>query len=84
MAINRSAKLWYVNVTSFILFAILASTGSINWLLLPRGSRGGGGFLSSILHFLRDVHEWTALLFILTVVVHIVLHWGYIRSRLKK
>ena len=84
MQSNKAAKLWLVNILSFILFSILAFTGLINWLLLPRGYRGGGGFLISLRHFLREVHEWTALVFIVIVLVHLVLHWAYIKSNLKK
>ena len=81
---NKAAKLWIVNILSFILFSILTLTGLINWLLLPRGYRGEGGALVSLRHFLRDVHEWTALLFIFIVLVHLVLHWSYIKSNLNK
>ena len=84
MRSNKAAKLWIVNLLSFILFSILTFTGLINWLLLPRGYRGGGGFLISLRHFLREVHEWTALLFIVIVLVHLVLHWSYIKSNLNK
>jgi hypothetical protein len=84
MRSNKVAKLWIVNILSFILFSILTFTGLINWLLLPRGYRGGGGVLISLRHFLREVHEWTVLLFIFIVLVHLVLHWSYIKSNLNK
>ena len=84
MPSNKAAKLWFVNVVSFILFSILTFTGLTNWLLLPRGYKAAGGFLISLRHFLRHVHEWTAVVFILVVLVHFVLHWTYIKSNLKK
>ena len=56
----------------------------VNWLLLPKGYQKGGGFLVSLRHFLRDVHEWAAVLFIVAIVVHLVLHRTYISSNLKK
>jgi hypothetical protein len=84
MGSGKAFKLWIVNVFSFILFAILAVTGLMNWMVLPKGYQGGGGFLVSFRHFFRQVHEWTALLFIIVVLVHIFFHWSYIQSNLKK
>lgn len=81
---NPSNTRWVVNVTSFILFAVLALTGLINWWLLPRGGGSSGGFLITLRHFLRDIHEWTALLFILCLVIHLALHIPYIKTNLKK
>ena len=84
MARAKTFQLWIINVVSFILFSLLGLTGLINWLVLPKGSGARGGFLVSLRHFLVEVHEWAGLLFIVIVVVHIVLHWGYIRTNLKK
>jgi hypothetical protein len=84
MSNGKYSKLWIVNVISFILFVILCSTGLINWLLLPRGYEARGNFLVSLRHLFVDVHEWVGLIFMGMVVIHIVLHWPYIKSNLKK
>jgi len=84
MFIGKSLKLWAVNVISFILFIILCSTGFINWLVLPRGYEARGNFLVSLRHFFIAIHEWAGLIFMVVVVIHIVLHWPYIKSNLKK
>lgn len=84
MSDSRSNQRWLVNIISFILFSVLAITGLTNWLILPRGPGSGGGFLILLRHFFRDVHEWIALIFIVTVAVHLVLHWRYIKSNLKR
>jgi hypothetical protein len=84
MSNGRSSKLWIVNVTSFILFIILCSTGLLNWLVLPRGYQARGSVLVSVRHFLITIHEWTALIFMITIAIHIILHWPYIKSNLKK
>jgi hypothetical protein len=84
MANGKALKLWTVNVISFILFVILCITGLINWLVLPRGYEARGNFLVSLRHLFVDVHEWTGLIFMGMVVIHIVLHWPYIKSNLKK
>jgi hypothetical protein len=84
MSNGKSSKLWKVNVISFILFIILGSTGLLNWLVLPRGYEARGGFLTSLRHFFIAIHEWTALIFMIVVAIHIILHWPYLKSNLKK
>ena len=84
MSNRRSTKLWIVNLISFILFIILCSTGLLNWLVLPRGYQARGSFLVSLRHFFIAIHEWVALIFMVVVAIHIILHWPYIKSNLKK
>jgi len=81
---NKAVKLWTINVFSFILFILLSITGLLNWLVLPRGYEAKGSVLISIRHFLTTIHEWTALIFMITIAMHLILHWTYIRSNLKK
>jgi hypothetical protein len=84
MSNGKSLKLWAVNVISFILFVILCSTGLINWLVLSRGYEARGNFLVSLRHFCITLHEWVGVMFIVLIIIHIVLHWTYIKSNLKK
>jgi hypothetical protein len=84
MSNGRSSKLWIVNVISFLLFIVLCITGLLNWLVLPKGYEARGSFLVSLRHFFIAFHEWAALIFMIVVAVHIVLHWPYIKSNLKK
>jgi hypothetical protein len=84
MASDRTKKLWLVNVASFVLFAVLAFTGLLNWLVLPKGYQARGSFLVSVRHFLVEVHGWIGLILIIMVAIHIMLHWAYIRNNLKK
>ncbi len=84
MSNGRSSKLWIVNVTSFILFIILCSTGLLNWLVLPRGYQARGSFLVFLRHIFITIHEWASLIFMVVVAIHIILHWPYIKSNLKK
>lgn len=67
-----------------MLFLVLGLTGLINWWVLPRGGGSNGGFQGSTRQFLRDVHEWSALLFIICILIHLILHLPYIKSNLKK
>lgn len=84
MPSGKPATLWIVNVTSFILFIILCSTGLLNWIVLPKGYEMRGSFLVSVRHFFVTIHEWVGLMFIIMITVHLVLHWTYIKSNLRK
>ena len=78
--VGKLSRLWIVNVISFFLFTLLSITGLINWLLLPQGYGSRAGFLVSFRHFLVTVHEWTALLFMIVIGVHILLHLAYVKK----
>ena len=82
--VGKLSRLWIVNVVSSFLFSLLSATGLINWLLLPRRYGSSAGFLVSLRHFLVTVHEWTALLFIIMIGVHISLHWAYVKKNLDR
>jgi hypothetical protein len=84
MSNGKSSILWKVNIISFILFIILCSTGFLNWFVLPRGYEGHGNSLVSLRHFFIAIHEWAALIFMIVLAVHIILHWPYLKSNLKK
>jgi len=84
MANGKALKLWTVNVISFVLFVILCGTGLINCLVLPRGYQARGNFLVSLRHFFITLHEWVGVIFIVLIIIHIVMHWAYIKSNLKK
>jgi hypothetical protein len=81
---GKYSKPWLVNVLSFILFIILCCTGLINWLVLPKGYEARGNFLVSLRHFFISLHELAGLIFVVVIAIHIVLHWPYIKSNLKK
>ena len=85
-AVGKPSRLWIINVVSFFLFCLMAVTGLINWLVLPRGwgYGAGGGLLVSLRHFLMTVHEWTGLVFMIVIVVHISLHWTYVKNNLDR
>jgi hypothetical protein len=81
---NRSLKLWMVNVVSFLLLSLSTVTGLMNWLVLPKGYEARRGFALTARHLLLDVHQWAGLAFMVIIVIHIVLHWSYIKHNLGK
>lgn len=76
-----------VDTIAFFLFLVAAITGIIIWLYLPSvgqfsvvGARFGQYvFLGIARHTWVDVHTYFGLLFAAFVVLHLVLHWGYIK-----
>ncbi len=61
-----------------------AASGFILWVVLPRGdgyrgSQGtaGGTFLWSRNDWI-NLHGWTAVALAVIVIIHIILHWGWI------
>jgi hypothetical protein len=81
---QKSLILWVVNVLSFVLVSLLALTGLTNWLVFAGGGHPQSGMAGTFRHFLREVHEWTGVFFLLVLGVHLALHWNYIRANLKK
>ncbi|MCF8083151.1 MAG: DUF4405 domain-containing protein [Deltaproteobacteria bacterium] len=84
MADKKTSTLWRINIISFICFSLLGLTGLINWLLLPKGYEAKASFLVSLRHFLVEFHQWTAVISMLTIAVHILLHLSYVKSNLKR
>jgi hypothetical protein len=81
---KRKDMLWYVNLGMFALFSLLAFTGLINWLVIPAGHEIDSGFLLSLRHFIREIHEWFGFFFIILSGVHLWLHWDYVTVNWKK
>jgi len=77
-------KFWLINIVSFSLLTLLGVTGFINWLVLPRGYGGTQGFWFWLRHVFLGIHHWTAILFLITIAIHIAFHWGYVKAKLKK
>ena len=82
MGSPKSARLWLLNVATFVCFLAVSSSGIVRWLCLPRGFQAGGG-VSSARQLVCGFHRWTALTFVALVGLHLVLHWPYIRANLK-
>jgi hypothetical protein len=84
MASSRNLKLWTVNIISLVLITLLAVTGLVNWLVLPHGGGRREGFLIGTRHVLMDMHAWLGVFFLLTIAIHLVLHWPTIKANLNR
>lgn len=79
---NTKARFgWMVNLALAFCFLLLALTGLLSWMI-PHG-RGNPGTAQDIRHFFQDVHGVTGLVFLCTLLLHLWLHWPYIRRNLK-
>ena len=81
MAAPKRMQLWVVNIVSFVLIFLLAVTGLINRLVLPRGG-GRGWWPVEVRHLLVDVHAGLAMPFLLAIGIHLWLHAASIKANL--
>ena len=94
--IKRATLNFMIDLVSFVDLLFLAVTGTIMKWILPPGSaghdygfRGGRGpgeikyLWSMTRHDWGDIHFIPALLFVFLMVVHIILHWTWIKSYFK-
>jgi hypothetical protein len=95
---KRSTLNFIIDLFSFLNLLVLACTGSILKFILPPGSGGGGGFgyrggrgpaaeiktlWSMTRHEWGDVHFYFAVLFVTLMLVHLVLHWTWIKCYIR-
>ncbi len=76
-----------VDILGFFSFLIISFSGIVLWRILPRGSyQGGRGITTEKMFFGLDRHNWTdihnyiALVFIALILIHLILHWHWIKS----
>ena len=62
---NKAKLLLVVDVLAFIALLISAATGIMMWL----GSRG-----------MRDIHVYASLIFVAIVIIHVLLHYSWIKN----
>jgi len=93
---KRTTLNFIIDLVSFINLLALAFTGLIMKYILPPGTGGRGRQLhggagrepikdlwSMTRHEWGDIHFYLALLFVILIVVHIILHWGWIKNYCK-
>lgn len=93
---SRATLNFIVDLIGFVNLLILAFTGFIIKFILPpgrggysQGYRGGRGpgeikeLWSITRHEWGDIHFYLAVLFVVLIAVHTILHWGWIKNYLK-
>jgi len=91
---QRTTLNFIVDLISFIDLLVLAATGAILKWVLPPGSGGGHGYgfrrgrdpgeVKELLglgrHDWGDIHFVMAVLFVLLMLIHLYLHWTWIKT----
>jgi hypothetical protein len=71
---------WLDLLTAFV-FAAMVGTGVLQRWVLPRGSsRVGLTWLGLERHDWADIHFWLATLILALVILHLALHWSWVRT----
>jgi len=94
--VKRSTLNFIIDLLSFLNLVGLGFTGFIIKFILPPGTGGLGralhggqgrehikSFWSMTRHEWGDIHFYLALLFLALIVLHIFLHWSWIKGYLK-
>jgi hypothetical protein len=68
-----------VDTLLLIVFVPSLVSALVLFFVLPSGGRGAGTFLSVQRSTWATVHDYTGLLFIALLVLHLVLHYRYLR-----
>ncbi len=71
-----------IDIISFLNLVLLIITGSVMYFILPHGSRDKE-WLGLTRHEWGDIHFWVAILFVVVIGVHLVLHWKWIKYSVK-
>jgi len=93
---KRTRLNFLVDIVSFLNLLCLGFTGYIMKFILPPGSGGLGRqlhsgrgrepireFLSLTRHEWGDIHFYLAVVFLALMLLHIILHWTWIKNRFK-
>ena len=93
---KRSASNFIIDLVSFILLLNLAFTAAVMRYILPPGTGGLGrqmheglgreqikAFWSMPRHQWGDIHFYLAILFLALMVLHVILHWSWIKNYFK-
>lgn len=70
-----------VDTIAFFLFLCLLSTGFLIFLVIPPGS--GFTVWNMGRHSWGEIHFWIALSFLIMMVIHVTLHWKWIKTKVK-
>lgn len=79
---KKSEVLFILAVLLFLLSLIEAISGFLLWLVIPRG--GGKQGIDQVFWSLSrdtwiDIHDWAAVALVLIIIIHIILHWNWVK-----
>ncbi len=82
---NKAKLNFLIDFLAFLSFFVTAITGLVIFFFIPPGIRQGRyiEFLGVQKQVWSQIHNYAGLLMILFVLIHIVLHWKWIKSMTK-
>ena len=85
---RKATRNYILFVVLFFLGLFQAVSGFVMWLALPHGGGGYGrggvdvgsnaAFLSLTRDTWRELHDWVAVALLVTIIIHLILHWKWI------
>jgi len=80
--VREKTQNYFLFVILFFLGLFQAVTGFVLWLALPHGGGGRVGSTATFWSLSRDTwidfHDWVAVVLVVMVITHIILHWKWI------
>ncbi len=69
-----------------ISFLVSSITGLIMFFFLPGGNKGGRyqEFLGITKHLYSNIHNWSGIVLIALIIIHVILHWTWIVQMTKR
>jgi hypothetical protein len=80
---SKSATNFWIDAVAFIAFVLLGTTGAITRYVLPAGTGHFRSLWGLDRHDWGGVHFWIAVVFLITLALHLVLHWRWITGMIK-
>ena len=81
LIIVEKSKINYIlDLLMAVSFFVVTITGLVMFFFLPSGVRRGGyqEFLGITKQNWVDIHNWSGIILIMVVVIHLILHWNWI------
>lgn len=86
-SMRRNALNYWVDLAMFLLMIGIAFIGMLLGFVIPKGegfSHKAKSFWGIGRHDWGDIHLWLALAFVVLLIVHLWLHWGWIVATTKQ
>lgn len=77
---SRARFLFVIAVLAGVAFLVVAVSGFVLWLILPTGPGVGMAWHH---HTWLDIHEWTAVVLAVIIVVHVYVHRKWLNQQIR-
>ena len=76
---------YIVDFLAFLSFIVISFTGIVLYFIFPSGTRSRGSieFLGMIKNEWISIHDCFALIFVILIIIHLIMHWVWIKHTTK-